>query len=159
MKKFFLSISIPFVILIIPVLYAGCSSSKKLSLNASSLKEAYKNYFLIGTALNTAQIEEKDPRAAILVPQQFSAITPENIMKSALIHPGWDRYDFDMADKIIAYGNKYNIKVNGHTLIWHSQLPAFMRNMKDADSVKQFFANHINTVVGRYDGKVFPGMW
>jgi endo-1,4-beta-xylanase len=134
---------------------SGCNQQKNTAAPDSFLKDAFKNYFLIGTALNTAQIEEKDTRAAILIPQQFSAITPENIMKGEVIHPGWDRYNFDMADKIVAYGKKYNIKVNGHTLIWHSQLPAYMRNMKDADSVKQFFTNHINTVAGRYDGKVF----
>ena len=27
------------------------------------------------------------------------AITPENIMKAEVIHPEWNRYDFDLADK------------------------------------------------------------
>jgi len=137
------------------VLLNGCNSETKSQEQNPSLKEAFKNDFLIGAALNTAQIEEKDPLAAMLIPQQFNAITPENIMKSEIIHPGWDTYNFDMADKIVAYGKKYNMKVNGHTLIWHSQLPAFVRNMKDADSVKNFFTNHINKVAGRYDGKIF----
>jgi endo-1,4-beta-xylanase len=75
-------------------------------------------------------------------------------MKAEIIHPEWDRYNFNLADKIAAYGKKYNMKVNGHTLIWHSQLPAFVRNLKDADSVKQFFTDHITTVASRYDGKI-----
>ena len=136
----------------------ACSPGKKNTASSSAeptLKEAYKNDFLIGTALNGQQIEEKEPNAAVLVPKQFSAITPENIMKAEIIHPEWNRYNFDLADKIAEYGKKYNIKVNGHTLIWHSQLPAFVRNMKDADSVKQYFTNHINTVASRYDGKIF----
>ena len=157
MKNKFLSISSCVIILVMPVLYSGCNSSSKTvtSSNPISLKDAFKNDFLIGTALDTAQIEEKDPRAASLIPQQFNAITAENIMKSEKIHPEWDKYDFDMADKLVAYGKKYNMEINGHTLIWHSQLPAYMRNMKDADSVRQFFTNHINTVAGRYDGKIF----
>ena len=136
----------------------ACSPGKKNTASSSAeptLKEAYKNDFLIGTALNAQQIEEKEPNAAVLVPKQFSAITPENIMKAEIIHPEWNRYNFDLADEIAEYGKKYNIKVNGHTLIWHSQLPAFVRNMKDADSVKQYFTNHINTVASRYDGKIF----
>jgi endo-1,4-beta-xylanase len=137
------------------ILQDGCNTQSKSPEQNVSLKEAFKNDFLIGTALSTDQIEEKDPRAVTLIPQQFNAITAENIMKSGLIHPGWDKYDFDMADKIVAYGKKYNMELNGHTLIWHSQLPAYMRGMKDADSVKQFFTNHINTVAGRYDGKIF----
>ena len=137
------------------LIFSGDASAQKNELNTASLKDMFKNDFLIGTALNAEQIEEKEPNAAILVPQQFNAVTPENIMKAGIIHPGWNKYNFELADKLVAYGKKHNIKINGHTLIWHSQLPAFMRNMKDADSVKQFFTNHINTIAGRYNGKVF----
>lgn len=156
--KIFLALSAMFVLqlnnqkIILP---EGCKAQATSREQSPSLKEAFSNDFLVGTALNTAQIEEQDSRAAILIPQQFNAVTPENIMKAEVIHPGWDKYDFDMADKLMAYGKKYNIKINAHTLIWHSQLPAYMQHNKDADSVKQYFANHINTVAGRYDGKVF----
>jgi endo-1,4-beta-xylanase len=55
---------------------------------------------LIGAALNAQQIEEKEAQAAALIPAEFSAITPENIMKAEIIHPEWNRYNFDLADKI-----------------------------------------------------------
>ena len=144
------------LIFIAVVILGGCSGSKKVSSSSTttSLKEVYKNDFLMGAALSAAQIEEKEANAAVLVPREFNAITPENIMKAEIIHPEWNRYNFDLADKIAAYGKKHNLKVNGHTLIWHSQLPAFVRNMKDADSVRQFFTDHITTVAGRYDGKI-----
>lgn len=134
------------------LLFSACVSAQKTN---KSLKDAYKNDFLIGTALSAEQIEQKDPQAAVLITQQFNAATPENIMKAEIIHPEWNRYNFDLADKIAAYGKKHHMKVNGHTLIWHSQLPAFMKNMQDADSVKQYFTNHINTVAARYDKKIF----
>lgn len=134
----------------------GCASGQKSNKANSipSLKEVFRNDFLIGTALNNRQIEEKDSGAAILVPQQFNAATPENIMKAEIIHPGWDQYNFELADKLVAYGKKNNIAINAHTLIWHSQLPRFMRGMKSADSVKTFFENHIRTIASRYEGKV-----
>lgn len=136
---------------------AGCSNVKKTtdSSGIPSLKEVFKTDFAIGTALNTAQILEKEPNAATLVPQQFNAITPENIMKAEEIHPEWNRYNFDLADKIVAYGKKHNMQVNAHTLIWHSQLPAFVRNLKNVDSVRRFFNDHITTVASRYAGKVY----
>ena len=110
---------------IISVTSFSCSGSKKITASApATLKQAYKNDFLIGTALNSQQIEEKDSNAARLVPEQFSAATPENIMKAEIIHPQWGTYNFDLADKMITYGKKHNILINGHTLIWHSQLPA-----------------------------------
>jgi len=123
--------------------------------SATSLKEVFKNDFLIGTAINTQQIEEKDTASDRVIKQQFNAVTPENIMKAEVIQPGWNKYNFDLADKLVAYAKKNNIKVNAHNLIWHSQLPSFMRHMQDADSVRKYFVNHINTVAARYDGKVY----
>lgn len=136
---------------------ASCSNTKKAvsSSGIPSLKETFKNDFAIGTALNADQIEEKDPNAVQLVAQQFNTITPENIMKAEVIHPEWNRYNFDLADKLVTYGKKHNLQINAHTLIWHSQLPPFLRAMKDADSVRLYFTDHINTVASRYDGKVY----
>lgn len=120
----------------------------------TSLKNAFKNDFLIGTALNAAQIEEKDPEAKNFIPTQFNAISPENVMKCEVIHPGWDDYNFDLADKYVAYGQKHKMFIVGHTLIWHSQLAPFVNNIKSRDSLLMFMTNHISTVAGRYAGKV-----
>jgi len=155
MNKVSLSYSIPAIAY---VLFVSCSGSNKISASqkqATTLKDAYKDDFFIGTALNSAQIEEKDPGAAKLVPEQFNSATPENIMKAEIIHPQWDKYNFDPADKLVEYGKKHNILINGHTLIWHSQLPAFARNIKDVDSFRVFFTDHIKTIAARYDGKVY----
>jgi endo-1,4-beta-xylanase len=134
-----------------------CTSEAQSTTPSStpSLSETFKKDFLIGTALNSQQILEKDSNAAKLVPFHFNAVTPENIMKAALIHPGWDKYNFTLADELVAYAARHHLKINGHTLIWHSQLPSYIRNMKSADSLRQFLADHITTVAGRYKGKVF----
>ena len=73
-------------------LLAGCNESNKITSGTEfpSLKETFQKEFKIGAALNAEQIEEKEPNAAALVPQQFNAITPENIMKCEIIHPEWD---------------------------------------------------------------------
>jgi endo-1,4-beta-xylanase len=120
-----------------------------------SLRKAFHNDFLIGAALNMRQIDEKDPAATALIAQQFDALTPENNMKAALIHPGWDQYNFDDADRIVRFAEKYQMKVNAHNLIWHSQLPPFVSRIQDADSLRRFFTDHITTIAGRYDGKVY----
>ncbi|MEO6546393.1 MAG: endo-1,4-beta-xylanase [Ferruginibacter sp.] len=149
-KNFFAAVCI------VSLLGAGCSSSKKaMSPKVPSLGKAYKNDFLIGTALNNTHILERDSVANQLIKQQFTAATPENIMKAEVIHPGWDQYNFEMADKLVAYGQKNSIRINAHTLIWHSQLPSFIRGIKSADSIRAYFENHITTVAARYDGKVY----
>lgn len=135
----------------------SCSPGKNTAgkEDIASLKEIFKKDFTIGTALNTPQIEERDPQAAALIATQFNTATPENIMKAEVIHPQWDTYNFDLADKMVDYCKKNDIQVNAHTLIWHSQMPAFARRIKNVDSFKTFFSNHIQTVASRYDGKVF----
>ena len=77
-------------------------SADKTAAKEAGLKDAYKNHFFIGAALNAAQIEDKNADAALLIPKQFNSITSENIMKSEIIHPEWDKYNFDLADIFLA---------------------------------------------------------
>lgn len=133
--------------------YLFCISGV-VSQDIPSLKELFKNDFLIGAALNISQITEKDPVEDALIRRQFNSVTPENIMKAEHMQPRWNEYNFEPSDQLVAYARKNNMKVNGHALIWHSQLPPFMRQMKDKDSVRSFFVNHINTIAARYDGKI-----
>ena len=137
------------------IIFLQCSSSKKSTSDSLTLKDAYKNEFKIGAALNTAQIEERDPKMTALIKQQFNALTPENVMKSEVIHPVWDTYDFTVADKLVAFAHKNKMELNGHTLIWHSQLSPFARKINSVDSFRTFFTNHIATIASRYDKKIF----
>ncbi|HVY75881.1 MAG TPA: endo-1,4-beta-xylanase [Puia sp.] len=139
-------------------LLLGCGGTQSLLAQQqapASLKETFKDDFLIGTAMNARQIQEKDSAGDRLIKQQFDAVTPENVMKAEVIQPGWDKYNFDLADKLVAFAKKNNIRVNAHTLIWHSQLPGFVHHINSADSLRQYFVNHITTLASRYDGKVY----
>lgn len=134
----------------------GCLSGKKNTTASGplALKEVFKNDFVIGAAVNTGQINERDSGSAALLRTQFNGLTPENIMKCEIIHPEWNRYDFTLADKLVELGRKYNSPVYGHTLIWHSQLSPFILKIQNVDSFRTFFTNHITTIASRYDGKV-----
>ena len=138
----------------IPVLL-GLLSASHLWSQAPSLKETFKNDFLIGTALNPWQIQQKDSAANRLVLQHFNSITPENSMKATHLHPEWSKYNFAIADQLVTYAQQHNIKINGHTLIWHSQLPNYVKNITSADSLRLYMKEHITTIAGRYKGKVF----
>lgn len=133
------------------VLILGMSYS---AYSQQTLKTSYQKDFLIGTALGTMHIEERNETANELIKREFNAITAENIMKAEVIHPEWGRYDFGPADKFIEYGQKNNMYIVGHTLVWHSQLPRFVGKINSADSVRLFMTEHIKTVAGRYSGKI-----
>jgi endo-1,4-beta-xylanase len=121
---------------------------------APSLKNTFKGSFTIGAALNLAQIEEREDISTALIPYHFNTVTPENIMKSALIHPGPDRYEFAAADRLVSYAKKHQMELVGHCLVWHSQLSPFAESMNNRDSFHTFFESHIQTVASRYDGKL-----
>jgi endo-1,4-beta-xylanase len=132
-------------------LFSNTSYSQK---DKTSLKTAYQSDFLIGTALGVEHIYEKNAKANELIKREFNAITPENIMKSQIIHPEFSQYNFADADKFVEFGQKNKMYIVGHTLVWHSQLPAFVSKINSADSLRLFMTEHIKSVAGRYAGKI-----
>ena len=81
---------------------------------------------MIGAALNRNQIFEKDTRGAEIVRTHFNSITPENILKWALVHPQPGKYDFAASDRFVEFGEKHNMVIVGHTLVWHNQTPRWV---------------------------------
>lgn len=133
---------------------SSCNSVPKKTGTTVSLKDAYAKDFYIGTALDTNQIMERDPMVSSLIAKEFNSITPENCMKSMFLQPEKDKFDFKMADKYVAFGEKNKMFIHGHTLIWHSQLPKWMSQIKDSLTMATAMNNHITTVVGNYKGRI-----
>ncbi len=124
-----------------------------------SLKDAFKGDFVVGAAMNEAQISGQDMRGDALIEAQFNSISPENALKWAIIHPQPDKYDFDLADKYVAFGQKHHMFIVGHNLVWHNQVPAWVfrddkGNLLGRDALLARMRDHIHTVVGRYKGKI-----
>jgi GH35 family endo-1,4-beta-xylanase len=123
------------------------------------LREIFKNDFMIGAALNRRQIFEQDKRGAEIVQTQFNSITPENVLKWALVHPEPGRYDFAAPDRFVEFGQKHGMFVVGHTLVWHNQTPRWVfaddkGNAVDRETLLRRLREHIFTVVGRYQGRI-----
>jgi len=126
---------------------------------AATLKDAYEGVFRIGAALNPAQFEERDPRGNPIIAAQFDTISPENVLKWGLVHPRPDGYNFDAADRYVAFGEKHKMFIVGHCLVWHSQTPRWVfeddqgKPLGRAALLERMRA-HIRTVVGRYKGRI-----
>ena len=124
-----------------------------------TLKEAYKNDFLIGVAINQKQFSDEDPRGIPIIKAQFNSITPENVLKWESVHPEPDRFAFDAPDRYVEFGEKNGMYLIGHTLVWHSQTPRWVFQDADGkpldrDALLNRMSNHIHTVVGRYKGRI-----
>ena len=119
-----------------------------------ALKNTFKNSFYIGAAINDEVINGVDTLALKLIHNEYNTLSPENIMKWMFLQPGPDTFYFDMADKYVALGEKNNMHIVGHTLLWHSQIADFMNEIKDSTVMAGHLENHINTIVGRYKGRI-----
>ena len=122
------------------------------------MKDAYKDYFMIGVAVNQRNVSDADQIK--LINKEFCSITAENDMKPGMIHPKEGVWDFEKADKIANFCRQNGIKLRGHCLCWHSQFADWMfTDKKGRDVKKEVFyerlREHIHTVVNRYKDVVY----
>ena len=140
-------------------LMACGSNVSKMTVSEKSLKEVVGDKFLMGVALNVRQSSGMETSALKIVKRHFKAIVAENRMKSEEIQPKEGEFHFEDADRLVQLGLDNGMTVTGHCLIWHSQLPEwFCVDDKGKDVspevLKQRMKTHIQTVVGRYKGKI-----
>lgn len=143
--------------LVAAVLLSGTSTA--MAAPPTTLKDAYADAFLIGTAMNADMVSGRDARAQALVPLHFNAITAENVMKAEVLHPEPGAWDFSAADAFVEYGERHDLFMVGHTLVWHNQTPAWFFEGDDgapADpaTMRERMRAYIHAVAGRYAGRL-----
>ncbi len=141
------------------LVWAGLAAAGFVANAQPSLKDAYKSDFLVGAALNPPQFRGDDPKMTALITSQFSTITSDNALKWQSLHPQNGSYNFDLSDKFVEFGEQNKMFIVGHTLVWHSQTPAWVfQDDKGAPisrkALLERLRDHIRTVVGRYKGRV-----
>jgi endo-1,4-beta-xylanase len=128
--------------------------------NAPTLKGAFEGIFRIGVAINQAQIDQRDSRGNPIIAQQFNSISPENVLKWGPVHPRPESYNFEPADRYVALGEQLKMTIIGHCLVWHSQTPQWVFAGEGGqpltrEALLERMRDHIQTVVGRYKGRIF----
>jgi len=152
-------------------LLTGCNSSNKTPNDKASPSPSNSSQNPIDTTDNLRQLAEQrgllvgaaiepnyldEPQYANALKENFNFITPENRMKWGFIHPKKDVYDFKGADKIVDFALANNMKVRGHTLVWHIENPSWLTDGNfSKEELLKILEDHIKTVVGHYKGKVY----
>lgn len=132
-------------------------SRKSAPEKEKGLKDYYENYFPVGVAVSPRSLEGEE---ADLIRTHFNSLTAENVMKMGPIHPEENRYNWEPADRIVAFAQENNMLMRGHTLCWHNQAPRWIFKDAEDDTVSkevllQRLKDHITEVVTRYKGKVY----
>ena len=127
---------------------------------SASLKETFKDDFLLGVALNPRQFGDTDPKATAVISHEFNCATAENDMKWEALEPKPNTFRFERADKFIEFCRKHNLVVIGHNLCWHAQLPSWVakpdagQETLTKEILLARLKRHIQTVASHFKGKV-----
>ncbi|MEU8707869.1 endo-1,4-beta-xylanase [Streptomyces sp. NPDC048565] len=104
-----------------------------------------------GTAVAASHLGEAD--YASTLDAQFGSVTPENEMKWDAVESSRDSFNFSAADQIVSHAQGQGMKVRGHTLVWHSQLPGWVSGL-GADDLRSAMNNHITQVMTHFKGEI-----
>ena len=114
-------------------------------------------YFYMGVAIPSSFVDNQVK--VNLIKRHFNSITAENDMKWSNLQPTEGTFNFTNADKIVAFAQANGMKVRGHCLCWHNQVPAWVFKGGDVDASKELvlqrLTTHITTVVNHFKGKVY----
>ncbi len=139
-------------------------------LGMPSLHQIYEDYFDLGVAVAIAGWSSKTFfMHRNLFTEQFNSVTAENEMKPDSLQPELDKFNFRVADLMVDHAMQNNMKVRGHTLVWHAQTPDWFfqdpegvliyekDTITDEDRllVRQRLEDHIEGVMNHYRGKVY----
>ena len=98
---------------------------------------------------------QSDPVYRATLEREFNAVTPEDVMKWEPIHPSKHGWSFDLADQLVSFAEARGMRVHGHTLVWHDQLPtSYLTPSVSQAEAAHLLADHIETLVGRYAGRI-----
>lgn len=124
------------------------------------VKEAYRNDFLIGNAVSSADLEGSRVE---LLKLHHNVVTTENAMKPDQAYSAQGVFDFTAEDELISKIEAQGLKLHGHVLVWHQQSPAWLNTTTDAqnntvpldrETALAHLRTHVKTVMEHYGNKV-----
>jgi endo-1,4-beta-xylanase len=119
----------------------------------AALRDKAKRIY-IGTAISPDHFSDNQYQQ--VAGQEFNCVTPENQMKWDAIEGNRGQKNWGPAEKVVQFAQQHGMKVRGHTLIWHSQLPGWVsgleHNKTELDSVMK---THITEEMQHFKGKIY----
>ena len=146
---------------LLPTATPAPTATPRPDISNVSLKEIYKDYFMLGTIYQGFSNADFDRNDHELINQHFNAITPENIMKPEYMQNPEGTFHFGAQDYMVELATKNGHAVIGHTLAWHNQSGNFLGkknkegNPVTRDEAIQQLKDHIYGVAGHYAGQIY----
>ncbi|HQL05597.1 MAG TPA: endo-1,4-beta-xylanase [Treponemataceae bacterium] len=136
----------------------GTAAVVSIQTDIPSLQSFYPD-LPIGAAVRPSFLSSDNIHSGLV--RHFGVLVYENEMKMDAMQPAEGNFNFKNADMLVEYAAKNGKTLRGHTLLWHSQVPAwFFQDPSDPakDCSKEVLLKrietHVSTIVSRYKGKV-----
>jgi len=122
----------------------------------SPFKDNFPSNILVGNIATPSDVGATSIINATLK-RHFNALTPENEMKPSSLSSAKGSYNWTNADKFVNAAINSGFKVIGHTLLWHSQIPAWQQNMATAgrDTALAAMKQYITDVMTHFKGRIY----
>jgi len=105
-----------------------------------------------GTAIASGKLG--DSAYTTIAAREFNMATPENEMKPDATEPNRGSFTFSAGDQVYNWATSHGMKVRGHTLVWHSQIPSWMTSLSGSAATLAGMQEHINGVMAHYKGEL-----
>jgi endo-1,4-beta-xylanase len=134
------------------VVRAAAVAAPVASATALRTGAAARNRF-IGTAISGRSIRW-DQQLRDAAAHEFNMLTSAEAFNWMPLRPARDQYQFCATDQVVAFAEANNMRVHAGHLAW-AQNPAWLTEGKfNRDELIAILREHIQTVVGRYRGRV-----
>jgi endo-1,4-beta-xylanase len=120
------------------------------------MKDNFAGKFLIGNIFNPSDVSSSEV-TKIALTRHYNVLTAENNMKPNQISNGKGSYNFTTADRMVNAAIASGFKVVGHTLLWHSQIPAWQTSMATAgkETALEAMKQYVSDVVDHFKGRIY----
>ena len=114
--------------------------------------------FYVGVASDTRWLT---PSYAYLIDHvqirqnEFTSMTPLFEMNQNIIHVDDGEYDWSLADRLVEKWTSWDMRIHGHTLVWHKGIPEWLENLSGADEEFSLqMEEYIQATVQHFKGQV-----
>ena len=126
------------------------ASAPPIQTDIPRLRDVLADFFPVGTAIEPFQT---GGRHAELLLHHYNFVTAENAMKVGPLQPTEGTFNFGPADTIANFARDNGLRMHGHTLLWHAQVPDWLFQNLGSDQEATLVARleaHIEAVMERY---------